>query len=95
MTGRYMMATRAIHKLGDISRDKPDLCWVRDEDDEAYIGAWVAGFGYLNVRFPKSTTRELTAEERERFDGSQLVMGNRPLSRIRINDTGAAEEATR
>lgn len=79
---RYMMATKAIHKLGDISRDKPDLCVVHDEDKENYIGNWVTGFGFINVKFPKSTTRELTEEEKEHYHGMQVVIGDGPVGRI-------------
>lgn len=76
MIGRYMIATTAVHKVGDISRDEPDLCYVRDEDDEAYIGHWVYGFGFGKVRFPKATTRELTAEERQFYDGKLVQLSS-------------------
>lgn len=72
---RYMMATTAIHKLGDISREEPDLCAVYGEDDENYIGRWATGFGFFNVKFPKTTTRELTEEERARYRGSVVSVG--------------------
>lgn len=65
--GRYAMATKATHKAGDISRDEPDLCFVYAVDGENYVGAWEAGYGMMYVRFPKGTTRELTAEEREHY----------------------------
>src|SRR5262245_33776144 len=42
---KYMMATKAIHQLGDISRDKPDICQIFGEDADNYIGNWVTGFG--------------------------------------------------
>jgi hypothetical protein len=67
--GRYRMATTAIHQCGDISREKPDLCLVHAEDEENYYGQWVRGFGFINVRFPKATTRKLTPEEVERENG--------------------------
>ncbi len=79
---RYMMATKAFHKLGDISRDEPDLCIVDSEDTENYIGNWVTGFGFINVKFPKSTTRELTDEEKEKWHGRQIVVGGRPIGKI-------------
>lgn len=60
---RYMMATTAIHTLGDISRDEPDLARIYGEDGDDYIGQWVAGYGYVNVRFPKASTRPLNAKE--------------------------------
>lgn len=66
-TDRFMMATAAHHAFGDISRDEPDLAVIYGEDEDAYLGQWVTGFGFLNVRFPKATTRELTGEERQRY----------------------------
>jgi hypothetical protein len=71
---RYMMATTAIHKLGDISRDEPDLCSIYDEDDTTFIGMWVTGFGFFDVRFPKETTRELTPDERDRFKRQHIAL---------------------
>jgi hypothetical protein len=70
--GKHMMATKAIHLTGDVSRDKPDLAYIRQETDTHYIGQWEAGFGFINVKFPKDTTRELTDEERAYY-GSQVV----------------------
>ena len=61
----YIMATEAHHALGDISRDEPDYAFRDSEDDENYYGAWVTGFGYINVRFPKATSRPLTDAEVE------------------------------
>lgn len=60
---RLMMATTAIHQLGDISRAKPELCLVTEEDLNNFYGNWALGFGYVGVRFPKATTRELTEAE--------------------------------
>ncbi len=58
-----MIATKAIHHLGDISRDEPDLCYVHEETETDYIGNWAQGFGFIEVRFPKATTRPPTKEE--------------------------------
>lgn len=63
MESKYMMATKAFHKMGDISRDTEDLCRVYSEDMGGYRGSWVTGLGFFDVFFPKSTTRELTQEE--------------------------------
>jgi len=52
---RFMMATKATHKLGDLSRDVPDLCAIWEESGNNYIGNWVTGFGFFNVKFPRST----------------------------------------
>ena len=71
---RYMMATKAIHQLGDISRDEPNLCVVYDEDEENYIGNWVTGLGFIDVKFHKSTTRELTEAEHEKYNGARIAI---------------------
>lgn len=65
---KYMMATKAIHKLEDISRDEPDLCHISLECEDDYVGSWVTGIGYVNVIFPKKTTRELTVGETQKYD---------------------------
>lgn len=74
--GRYMMATKAQHQLGDISSDEPDLCVIYGEDETNYIGSWVMGFGFIDVKFPKKTTRELTEGEKARYNGSKLKVGS-------------------
>jgi hypothetical protein len=79
-----MMATTATHKLGDISRDEPDLCLVHGQDGDDYLGNWVTGFGYINVRFPMATTRELTEEDKARYDGAALELSGRPWGQIHI-----------
>ena len=72
----FRYATEAHHQLGDISR--PEGGFVRiDEtvaDDENYYGNWLTGLGFINVRFPKATTRELTAEEIEWLAEHPVVM---------------------
>lgn len=73
-TPKYMIATTAIHKLGDISRPGSDLCVVKSETEKNYIGNWVTGLGYIGVRFPKSSTRELTEEDIKKYDGRRLII---------------------
>lgn len=92
MRDRYMIATKAIHMAGDISRDEPDLCYVTSEDDEAYIGHWVTGFGFQKVRFPKATTRDLTTEEQADYASRYIQLSNHKPVRIGINEdnSGAA-----
>lgn len=80
---RYMMATTAIHMLGDISSCTPDLCEVYAEEGDDYIGRWITGFGFTGVKFPKSTTRELTPEERDKFDGTVVHVNDVPQPAIR------------
>lgn len=69
---RYMIATTAIHKLGDISRERGDLCIVHARAGDDYIGNWVIGFGFVEVRFPKATTRRLTPREKKRWSGRRV-----------------------
>ena len=76
MMEKYMMGTTAIHKMGDISREESDLCFVSDEDGENYIGHWVTGYGFVNVKFPKSTTRELSKEEIEHYNKLKFQLSN-------------------
>ena len=81
---RYMMATTAIHQLGDISADTPDICRVYGEDDENYIGAWVTGFGFFDVKFPKTTTRPLTEEERAKYNKMYVQLSDNPPYKLEV-----------
>jgi hypothetical protein len=76
MQSKYMMGTTAIHGTGDISRSTPNLCVVYKEDGDNYVGNWVEGFGFIDVKFPKATTRELTAEEVEKWHGVHMMIGS-------------------
>ena len=63
-----MMATRAF--AGDsysVELEEPDICIVFEEDEENYIGNWVEGLGFIGLKFPNKTTRELTEEEKEKY----------------------------
>lgn len=60
---KYLIATTAIHQLGDISRPTGDLAQITGYDSENYYGMWVCGFGFFGVKFPRSTTRELNKKE--------------------------------
>lgn len=82
MADRYMMATRAATSSGtDISRDEPGLAIVYGETERYYVGEWVTGLGFINVRFPKDTTRELTEAEKARYRGKLIRVGGmtRPI----------------
>lgn len=78
---RYMMATTAIHKLGDLSRDEPSLAIIYGEADTDWIGEWATGVGLVNVRFPKGATRELTDAEKQDYSGKVIETGGmaRPI----------------
>ena len=84
MKPKYMMATTAIHKLGDISSEEPDICSVVDEDEDNYIGSWVTGFGFFNVKFPKSSTRELTSVEVEYYNKLNYRLSGGPPFKLNI-----------
>ena len=70
---RVKMGTKAYHKLGDISRDEPGYFYYHAADGENYYGQWLTGYGYINVRFPKSETRDMTEEEREYLETHTIV----------------------
>ncbi|HWY36180.1 MAG TPA: hypothetical protein VNX68_16160 [Nitrosopumilaceae archaeon] len=74
MISKYMLATKAYHLLGDISSDTLDLCTITSEDKDNYYGAWKFGYGFMNVRFPKDTTRDLTPEEKNKWNGELYEM---------------------
>lgn len=71
-----MMATRALHKAGDISRDAPDLCVCFGKRRGYYIGNWVTGLGFVDVKFPISTTRHLTRADKKRYNGKRIAIGS-------------------
>lgn len=88
---KHMIATTAIHKLGDISRkfDPNDnhmgnLCRVTKEDNENYYGMWITGYGFFDVKFPKKTTRELTQEEIEYFNNQRIQINNQPSMKLKV-----------
>lgn len=81
---KYMMATKAIHKLGDISSSEPDLCIIYREDDENWIGNWVTGLGFINVKFPKISTRELTREEIEKYNKQYAQLSDHPPIKLDV-----------
>jgi hypothetical protein len=88
---KYMIATTAIHKMGDISRMNPDencmenLCHIYHEEDENFIGMWVTGFGFADVKFPKTTTRELTGKEVEYFNGRKVQINSQPPMTLKVS----------
>lgn len=63
-----MWGTTAIHKLGDISRKRPDYCVVGlNPVGGYYIGNWITGFGFIEVKFPVETTKPLSRKEMSAF----------------------------
>ena len=83
---KYMIGTKATHLMGDISREEPDLCYITEQDDNNYIGHWVTGFGFINVKFPKATTRELTDEEIERWNNTWVQLSPQfPARKLKVD----------
>lgn len=66
----------AIHKLGNIKRDSYDaeLIAVHKEEEDFYIGNYVEGFGFIDVKFKKSDCRNPTQEELELIDDGKLEL---------------------
>lgn len=64
----------AIHKLGNIKRDIFDveLIAVSDEDEVFYIGSFVEGLGFVNVKFRKEDCRKATLEELDMCDNGKM-----------------------
>lgn len=61
---RLMMATKAHLTQAEISREDPDYCWIDGETENGdFLGSWVTGYGFIEVMFPKETTRPLTSTE--------------------------------
>jgi len=82
---KYMMATTAIHKLGDLSRNPSDLCRVSKESVTDYYGMWITGMSVFNIRFPKETTRELTKEEIEKYNNTYIQLSNYTPQKLKVN----------
>lgn len=68
------IATVAYHKLGDISRNEPDYCVIQSEDETNYYGHWLEGFGFIDVRFPKSTTRIASDDLKKKIDSMRMTI---------------------
>jgi uncharacterized cupin superfamily protein len=64
MTSKLVTATKALHKIGDISSEEPDLAQVNKREGNFYVGSWVCGVGFFDVKFPIETTRPCTEEEK-------------------------------
>lgn len=82
---KYMMGTTAHHLLGDISRKNHDLFNTSAETDEYWVGTWITGFGFFNVLFPKSTSRELTKEEIEKYNKTYVQIGSMPPQKLKVD----------
>ena len=70
------MATIASHQMGDLTRRPADICTVFKKTKDNYIGNWVTGFGFVEVKFPIGSTRNLTKKEIAKYDGMPMSMGD-------------------
>lgn len=70
----FGIATAAMHKLGDISRDEPDYCLFVSEDETNYYGHWIEGFGFVNVAFPKTTSKICSPELAKELSEQTIVI---------------------
>jgi len=52
-----VMATEAFHNMGNISRKASSVAIVSESDDDNFYGHWADGYGFIDVRFPKKTTK--------------------------------------
>lgn len=73
---KLMMGTTAYHQLGDISSDVYDWFYAHSETLDYYVGQWVTGLGFVNVVYPKNTTRELTDDELKHFKTLKFSIGS-------------------
>jgi len=82
---KYMIGTTAIHKMGDISREEGDLCYIHEIGKDYYVGNWVTGYGFIRVLFPKETTRGLTQEEKDYWNGRGVQIGSQPAFPLKVD----------
>lgn len=56
---------KAIHKLGDISRDyyNSELIVVEKEEPLNWVGHFAEGYGFIDVKFAKEDCKDATDEE--------------------------------
>ena len=64
----YMMANKAYHFLGETTHDGGwDVCIIFKELKDFYVGNYVFGYGFIDVKFPKQFVRDLTNQEKDKF----------------------------
>src|ERR1019366_7775848 len=95
---RFMIATMAYYQcpadgqIYEISSLNSDICLVSHEDEDNYYGNWVNGRGIPNVRFPKSSTRELSDRDKDRFNGGQISINRRIIGTVSVLKDGLVDE---
>src|SRR3972149_569362 len=82
---RYMMAEEGLTHDGCLLCDSLDICEVHAVRGDSYVGEYLLGIMVSDVRFPKSTTRDLNAEEKKKYNGMRVTVGNGWLFTISVN----------
>lgn len=82
----YRMATKATHLTGDLSSEEPDICYIYGETKTYYVGMWLLGYGFGDVKFPKETTRKLTRKEADYWNTRGVQIGHQPINAIHIDE---------
>lgn len=85
-TPKYFMGTKAFHQLGDISRDNFDLFLAIGETENYWIGNWVTGFGFIDVLFPKETSRNLNPAEIEEYNKTYISINSNPAVKLNVGE---------
>lgn len=61
---KLILATKAYHKMGELTREIPDFAIVTGETETDYIGHWARHLVlFVEVHFPKQTSRLVTVED--------------------------------
>jgi hypothetical protein len=65
----------AIHKLGNIGRSNDNYIVIHSEIDSHFIGNFVTGFGFIDVKFKKEDVRQCTNDEKEKALSKRIELG--------------------
>jgi len=78
----------AIHKLGDIGREIDDYIQIHSETDEYYIGNFVEGYGFIDVKYHKSDCRNLTQDEINKMNKKCYSINGNIIGKYRLDNDG-------
>ena len=79
---KYMTAGTSYFPNGKFFSQKPDLCVVWGIKGDEYIGQYVYGTGFINIRFLRETTRNLNKAERKEHNGRKLCLSGVIIGKI-------------
>jgi hypothetical protein len=80
----YLIGTKAMHKMWDVSRPEWDLFYVTWETETHRIWNWVTWFWLVNVEFPKETSRKLTKKEKDKYNKCYVQVASHPPHKLNI-----------